>query len=55
MIADKEHLEYGEDCYEAGKVEEKIAIARAMLADGLPLKKIVQYTGLSQTEVEQLQ
>ena len=55
MISDKERLEYGQDRYEAGKVEEKIAIARAMLADGLPLKKIVQYTGLSQTEVEQLQ
>ena len=37
-----------------GKAEEKVAIARAMKADGVPVQSISKYTGLTAAEIEAL-
>ena len=37
-----------------GRWEEKQELARHMMADGVPLDKISQYTGLSRGEIEAL-
>ena len=37
-----------------GKAEGKAEDAKAMLKDGLPLEKVMAYTGLSKEEVEAL-
>ena len=37
-----------------GRLEGKLEAARAMLADGLDIKKIVLYTGLSDEEIQNL-
>jgi len=42
------------DGIEEGKAEEKIAIAKEMLADGEPLEKIVKYTGLTMEQLTQI-
>ena len=38
----------------AGKAEGKAEVAKAMLKDGLPLEKVMAYTGLSKEEAEAL-
>jgi len=38
-----------------GKAEEKIAIAKEMLADGMPIDKIAKFTGLTATQIKALQ
>ena len=37
-----------------GKAEEKVAIARTMKADGVPVQAISKYTGLTAAEIEAL-
>ena len=37
-----------------GKIEEKLGIAAEMKADGVPVEKIIRYTGLSKEEIEKL-
>jgi len=37
-----------------GKAEEKIAIAKEMLADGMPIDKIAKFTGLTTAEIKAL-
>jgi predicted transposase/invertase (TIGR01784 family) len=37
-----------------GKAEGKIEIAKRMKAKGLPIDEIVDFTGLSETEIEKL-
>jgi len=37
-----------------GKAEEKLAIAKEMLADGMPMEKIVKFTGLTAQEIKEL-
>jgi predicted transposase/invertase (TIGR01784 family) len=37
-----------------GKKEKAQEMAKEMLADGVPVEKIVKYTGLSEKEVEKL-
>jgi len=41
--------------FESAKIEERVEIARAMLADGEPLEKIKRYTRLSEQEILELQ
>ena len=44
-----------QDFYNTGKQEEKLTIAKNMLAANEPLEKIITYTGLSEEEVSNLQ
>ena len=44
-----------QDFYNTGKQEEKLTIAKNMLAANEPLEKIITYTGLSEEEVRNLQ
>ncbi|MCU0285016.1 MAG: PD-(D/E)XK nuclease domain-containing protein, partial [Acidobacteria bacterium] len=43
-----------EDEIEAGKKEEKLRIAKQMLADKMPLELIIKYSGLSKDEMSDL-
>jgi predicted transposase/invertase (TIGR01784 family) len=43
-----------EDAREEGILEGKIEVARAMLADGMPLDMVLKYTGLSVADLESL-
>ena len=38
-----------------GITSQRLDTARSMLADGLPLEKIMRYTGLSKEEIDKLQ
>ena len=40
---------------EEGKIEEKIEIAKNMLADNIPVDTIIKYTGLTKKEIEELE
>lgn len=51
---EKGRLEGMEKGMKKGKTEEKIAIAKGMKQDGLPLESIAKYTGLSQEEISRL-
>ena len=44
-----------QDFYNTGKQEEKLTIAKNMLAANEPLEKIITYTGLSEEEISNLQ
>ena len=41
-------------CRAEGRLEVNLEFAKAMIADGEPIDKIVKYTGLNDAEVEQL-
>ena len=38
-----------------GITSQRLETARSMLVDGLPLEKIMRYTGLSKEEIDKLQ
>jgi predicted transposase/invertase (TIGR01784 family) len=40
---------------EQGRAEEALKVAKEMLADGMPVDKIVKYTGISEEEIKTLQ
>lgn len=42
------------DGYEKGKKERNIEIAKIMLKNNEPISKIMEYTGLSEEEIEKL-
>jgi predicted transposase/invertase (TIGR01784 family) len=43
-----------EDALEEGETKGKVDAAQVMLSDGVPLEKVVQYTGLSRADLEKL-
>ncbi|WP_047153550.1 hypothetical protein [Aneurinibacillus tyrosinisolvens] len=51
----EEGIEKGkEEGKEEGRIEEKRAIALKMLADGMPIEQVANYSGLSLKEVKKL-
>ena len=40
---------------EQGRAEKALKVAKEMLADGMPVDKIVKYTGISEEEIKTLQ
>ncbi len=55
-IEDHEFYKAGEEAGELkGKLEEKLAIAEALILDGLPLKQVMKFTGLTLLQITELQ
>ena len=55
IIAREEGIEQGKkEGIEQGKKEEKIAMAKIMLSNGLSLVDIAKFTGLTETEIDHM-